>query len=679
MHPLDPHDPPSIGRFRLVGRLGEDACSRFYLARSERHPPVTLRVIRASHAADPAFRTAFAYRVEGARHLRSPYVASLLDADLDRTTPWAAVEYPGGPSLRRLVQSHGPLPAEALRPLALSMAQGLADLHAEHHTHGTLSPDTVLLTGRGATLSDAGLEWAAAEIDPHLSNRGFVAPEGQAAPAVDVYAWAAVLVWAAGGRVTDEGIDRLPLQLRGLAEACLRQDPTLRPTSADLVRLLGGPIGPEPWPADLAALLDRHAVESTRTLVSAAPKKARGRGTLLALGSGGLVLALIAAGAFLWDPTDEESSTAGEESDTPALITDAGCLDDPGFPAPTEPIDDLDAMQVAFSPDGDLLAVSSFNHGLTLWDWREGKEIARPLDRVSGGTIVFAPVGCQLAVTTFDRFSQSDLDYTVATTVDVPAGETREYLGPQSDRALNGLEEPRRVQSFDYSPTGEHAIVNLTRDRSMENRLPDTGVIDMETGEVVDTWEIDRADIFSGARFLDEEHVITSGHNLLDLREADTGLRLRTIRDNSSSIIDLVGEGQRIVYVAQDHIVLWDLDSHAKIDSFPIPDYADQEEHTDHGVSDVNIDTELGLLHFSWGVSPSPSGGGEPPPPGSDRRFPNHGYLWDLETGEELGTDDITQRPLDFHPEGEVIASIGPEGDVRILDPQTLEVTSTLS
>ncbi len=676
MHPLNPHDPPVIGPFRLVGRLGEDSCSRMYVASSEEHPSVALRVIKASHSANPAFRTALGYRVENARHVLSPYVAGLLDFDLERTTPWIATEYHQGVPLRSLLETHGPLPAEALRPLALALAQGLADLHAGHRTHAALSPDTVLITLRGALLSDIGFEWAAAEIGP-LSNQGFAAPEGRAAPAVDVYAWAAVLVWAVGGKSVAEGIDRLPLQLRGLAEACLREDPALRPTSDDLVRLLGGPASPDPWPSDLVGLLDRRAEQATRALAAASPRRKRGKGVLLASGSAALALILVAAGVLLW-PFSEEEPVSSEEDTTPALITDAGCLDDPGFPPPEGPIDEFDATYLAFSPDGDLLAVNSYNHGLTLWDWRAGEEIARPLAEIDQGVFTFAPVGCQLEVTTYDQFPQSDLRHTVATTVDIPSGEIRDYLGPQSERVLTGLTEPRSVYSFAYSPSGERAIINLRRDLNMEGRHPSTGIIDLDTGEVVETWDQEETDAFLYARYLDEERLIAISGRTLEVRQASTGRREQTIRNSTSPRIDLL-EGEEIVYASQDRILRWDLEAGTEVDSFPVPDYADMEEHTDHSVSNLRVDTELGLLHFSYVVVPNPSGGGEAPPPGSDRRFPNHGYLWDLETGEEIGDEDIASRPMDFHPDGEAIASIGPEGDVRILDPETFEVIDTLS
>src|SRR5699024_11901474 len=78
---------------------------------------------------------------------------------------------------RRPPDLHGPLPAGALHPLALALAQGLSDLHATHRTHASLSPDAVLLTEHGAALTDAGFEWAMTEVDDKAPHPGFARSE----------------------------------------------------------------------------------------------------------------------------------------------------------------------------------------------------------------------------------------------------------------------------------------------------------------------------------------------------------------------------------------------------------------------------------------------------------------------------------------------------------------------
>lgn len=674
MFALHPHDPPSIGPFTLIGRLGEDSCTRVYLASTRKHSEVALQVVRSTHTTEPAFRTAFTHRVESARELRSPYVAAILDADLDHATPWVAMERPPGPSLASLVDAHGPLPAGALHSLALALAQGLADLHTIYRTHASLSPEGVLLTERGAVLADAGFAWAVAEVNGGPPHPEFAAPEGGAAPATDVYSWAAVLCWAAGARPGAEGIDLLPLQLRGLIGACLREEPTLRPTALDLVRMLGGPTTPGPWPPDVTAVITRSRESVAFAAAAARPKLRKGRA--LTLTATGMSLVLVAGLSVVWSLHDDPSETAeAPVGNTPGLITDAGCLDDPGFPPPSDGIDDLDAMRVAFSPDGDLLAVTSFNHGLTLWDWREGEEIARPLDEeevFALGDPVFAPVGCMVAVrTTSEQYENSSIGF--YTTVDIPSSELHEYLGPQSERALDGLVDPRTVQAVDFSPTGSAMLIHVDPDRSLENRLPSLGVVDMDTGELTSAWGGEVDDLIHRARFLDESRVATLGPLTIALRDADTGETEHTLRNVTGYSLEVGAEGEHLAFFDEDHVVLWNVEAHEEHVRFPVPEYhADENSY----LTDLTINTDLGFLHLSWGVSDPGS-----TPEGTDRENQNHGHLWDLETGQDLAeeNDDLTPRPVDFHPRGEAIASIDHNGDVRLLDPETLAVIRTIS
>lgn len=679
MFPLHPHDPPRIGPFTLLGRLGEEACTRVYLASARKHGEVALKVVRSAYTAEPAFRTAFAHRVESARELRSPYVATVLDTNLEHATPWVAVERPPGPTLTRLVNAHGPLPAGALHPLALALAQGLADLHATHRTHASLSPDAVLLTEHGAALTDAGFEWAMTEVEDKAPHPGFAAPEGGAAPAIDVYAWAAVLCWAAG--VGDGGLDQLPLQLRGLVDACLQEASSLRPTALDLVRMLGGPTTPDPWPPDVAAVIDRSR-ESILSAVAAARPKGRkaATGKGLVFSAAGMSLVLVAGLSVVWAlRNDSSENTEAAEDNTPELITDAGCLDDPGFPPPSDEIDDLDATQVAFSPDGDLLAVTSYNHGLTLWDWREGEEIARPVGEVfGGGSPVFAPIGCMVAVRTSDQFSNEEFRYGTATTVDVPSGEILEHLGPQSERVMNELEEPRSVTAAEFSPSGDRLMIQVASDSGLENRLPILGMVDMDTGELTTTWDGDLVTHFTHPRFLDDAYIAAAEKPNIGIREAETGILEHTIRSVDEYAFEVDPNNEELVFVSQENLVRWDMETRQELEHYPIPDFYEMEEDEEHRITNLRFDPDLGLLHFSWAIWPSMAEGGPPPGEGTDTQFPNHGRLWDLTSGEEITTGDNPTRPVDFHPDGEALATITQDGDVQILDPETLDVLHTL-
>ncbi|WP_026126842.1 protein kinase family protein [Nocardiopsis xinjiangensis] len=681
MIPLSPHDPPRVGPYTLHARLGEDTAARTYLATAGNRAPVALKVTRSGLSSDPAFREAFTSLVQSSQGKQSPYVAGVLGSSKEEPAQWIAVSRPLGPTLAECVRAHGPLPTAALPPLALAMAQGLADLHAASRVHGSLGPDEILLTEPGTVLADAGFEQAAAAVGRRPAHTAHSAPEGGLSPAADVFAWAATLCFAASGTDGTGGAGNVPMQMRGLVDACLEEDTELRPTSADIVRILGGPAVPGAWPADLAGVIHHHGRAIRDHLAENGPgRNTRRRRRRIMLAASGLALALVAGGGAV--RALGEGPGSGEEEPEPAapgMISDSSCADADSLPGPGGRIDDLDATGVSFSPDGSALLATSYNHGLTVWDWEEGVEIARPADGAHLDYAgAFAPVGCMVAAMDPVEFRDSGYEYPVLNTHDLPSSETTEHLGPQSRRVLDELEAPRRAVAFDFAPSGEHLAVAVGFESGAEqgSRQPTVGIIDMDDGELVHEWgnEISVWDL----AHVDDDRIIIATTDTLQLRDVETGELQTTIRDYTGSGFGVVPGKNEVIYPSNEDLVWWDLDEGIELDRFPVPEYA--EAVSDNGyVTGVEVAPDLGLLHFSW-ADPQPD---EPivgaDAIGTDRQFQNEGRMWDMETGEELAADeDLTPRPVDFHPDGEVIAAVGGEGDVVLLDAQTLERTAAL-
>jgi eukaryotic-like serine/threonine-protein kinase len=118
-----------------------------YLGCSAGGVKVVVRVVRAERAADPWFRTRFRAEVTAAAKVGGPFVARVLDADLDGDVPWLARARVDGPSLADGVGEHGPLSARPLIRLATRLAEGLAA--GVVHRTCTLAVSCWRRTGRG--------------------------------------------------------------------------------------------------------------------------------------------------------------------------------------------------------------------------------------------------------------------------------------------------------------------------------------------------------------------------------------------------------------------------------------------------------------------------------------------------------------------------------------------------
>ena len=676
MLPLHPHDPPAIGPYRLRARLGENAYARVYLGVCDDGSSVAVKVVRPEHATDPTFRGAFARQVEAVRGPSGAHVCAVRDADLRGAVPWVAVSRPLGPTLAELVHAHGPLPVDAVRPLALATAQALADLHGAGLAHGSLWPDGVLMASHGAVLADPGLEWAVSDTERRAPHPAFAAPEGGAGPATDVFSWAATLCYAASGVEGPDGLADVPLQLRGLVDACLKRDPRLRPSSSDLVSMLGGPTSPHPWSPSVRAAIDAVAARQGEVLATdpargqATPPETgrRERGRLLSLGAGALVLVVLAAGGAMFAYVrlfGEPADVPAQEDTAEPLISEGRCLDATGFPSPEEPpAPDTNVFDLTFSGDGDVLGVAS-SAGLMVWDWREGMEIARPITSGSGSLseAEFSPVGCTLVAVTPVEYESREYPVELAHTYDLLSGETVRHLGPQEgpDDQERWLASPVDVRGFAFSPDGTRLAVTLDRGRGDG---PGTHTVDTATGEpgepIAEGFQYE-------TRFMDEDHVVTNDSGTVRVWDADTGEEVGTVEGTSDSSLAVRPGTTQVAYADDPEIHVEDYVDGTEVASFTREEYENDDEPF---LTQLLFDPAGERLYATWMAGT-----------GTDA-LEYHPYVWDLETGENLleaADQAASYRSVAIHPDGEVIAARTTNGTPPILlDPDTFEQVDAL-
>jgi serine/threonine protein kinase len=123
MYPLKPLDPPMIGRYLPVGRLGEGGMGEVFLGRSPEGFEA-VKLIRAERAGDPQFRGRFKREVETAQKAGGCYTAPLIDADPEAERPWDRTT---GRELATLSGHRGVVRSVAFGPDGTTLAGGGAD------------------------------------------------------------------------------------------------------------------------------------------------------------------------------------------------------------------------------------------------------------------------------------------------------------------------------------------------------------------------------------------------------------------------------------------------------------------------------------------------------------------------------------------------------------------------
>src|SRR5579859_5347269 len=265
--PLETGDPRTLGRFELLARLGEGGQGIVYLGRGPGpgEERVAVKVLRSTAEASVLER--LARELDAIHHVQPFVTASVIEASTDGERRYIVSEFIDGPSLQERVDSRGPLPEGELQRLAVGTATALTAIHGAGVVHRDFKPANVLLGPDGPRVVDFGIARlidAATMTSGVIGTPSYIAPEllsgARPTSAVDIFAWAVTMFFAATGRPAFGGdtvmvvmhrimteqpdISGVPESLLPVLRDCLNKDPLARPSARDLLLRLIDPSQP---------------------------------------------------------------------------------------------------------------------------------------------------------------------------------------------------------------------------------------------------------------------------------------------------------------------------------------------------------------------------------------------------------------------------------------------------
>lgn len=241
--------PPAFGRFRLLHQIGAGVLGPVFRT----HDPdderlVAVKVFTLDLTPELSAQLAEEFRRLIAVELPSVRLAAPIDAGVEDSMAYLALQYVAGESLDAAIRQYGPAPAPDAARLISHVAEALDACARVGVFHGALHPRDILVTPGETHLTGMGVAAALERVGARAPvRRPYAAPEREAAgtwgAAADVFALGAiaheVLTGSRALPGTEEPLPGLhdlnvhdPTALREVLEAALDPDPDRRPASA---------------------------------------------------------------------------------------------------------------------------------------------------------------------------------------------------------------------------------------------------------------------------------------------------------------------------------------------------------------------------------------------------------------------------------------------------------------
>ncbi|HEY7076800.1 MAG TPA: protein kinase, partial [Solirubrobacteraceae bacterium] len=216
------------GRYRVAHRLGSGGMADVWCAEDEQlGRRVALKLLAGRFAEDDAFRERFRREAQAAAGLQHPNIVGIFDRGEWDGTPYIAMEFISGPTLKQLVREAGPLEPGRAIDLTIQVLRALRYAHKHGIVHRDIKPQNVILDEEGAAkVADFGIAHAGAseltETGSIVGTAQYLSPEqaqGQpVSPRSDLYSVGIVLYELLTGRPPFEASSPVTVALKQVSE-----------------------------------------------------------------------------------------------------------------------------------------------------------------------------------------------------------------------------------------------------------------------------------------------------------------------------------------------------------------------------------------------------------------------------------------------------------------------------
>ncbi|MBP6609211.1 MAG: serine/threonine protein kinase, partial [Deltaproteobacteria bacterium] len=150
----------TLAHYRLLELVGHGGMASVFRAHDEQlDREVAIKVMHPHLASEPQARQRFAREARAVARLHHENILEIYACSEDESEDsYLVTEFISGPTLRRFLDLHGPLPAEIVALIGWALSDALATAHDFGIIHRDIKPENVMLRTDGRlVLCDFGI------------------------------------------------------------------------------------------------------------------------------------------------------------------------------------------------------------------------------------------------------------------------------------------------------------------------------------------------------------------------------------------------------------------------------------------------------------------------------------------------------------------------------------------